>query len=286
MKQIVLIWTCIAMFALSACQSNTESNEVANKNTELADSLNTAIAEKDSLLMLLNEISAGMEQIKSMEKILSSDLSKETPNQKEQLKNDILLIQQAMQTRREKLDALEAKLKNSTNYNAEMKKTVENLRTQLAAQEASMERLQEELRKANMKIEGLNVMVDSLSAVNETVNKEKQAALDEAELLNNKLNTCYYVVGSKAELKENKIIETGFLRKTKILEGDFERTYFTKADKRTLNSVNLYSKKAKVLSKHPEGSYKIVDKGDAKVLVIEDATKFWDLSNYLIVQID
>jgi hypothetical protein len=50
--------------------------------------------------------------------------------------------------------------------------------------------------------------------------------------------------------------------------------------------VKLFSKKAKVLSKHPEGSYSIVDRGETKELVINDATSFWELTNFLIVQID
>ena len=38
-------------------------------------------------------------------------------------------------------------------------------------------------------------------------------------------------------MKKYNIIETSFLRKTKIMEGDFEKSYFTKADKRTLSSA-------------------------------------------------
>lgn len=286
MKRVVLILTCVALFGMISCKSSGESAEEIAKRTELTDSLNTVISEKDSLLSLLNEINIGMTQIKEIEKLMSSNLDKETPSRKEELKNDMLLIKQAMQERRERLEALEAKLKKSANYNAEMKKTIESLRTQIETQEATIAQLQEELYKANVKIEDLNVRVDSLNVENEKVNQEKKNALDEAEQLANKLNTCYYVVGSKSELKENKIIETGFLKKTKILEGDFERSYFTKADKRTLSVVKLYSNKAKVLSKHPEGSYSIVDNGGAKDLVINDASRFWELTNFLIVQVD
>ena len=91
---------------------------------------------------------------------------------------------------------------------------------------------------------------------------------------------------SKKELKENKIIETGFLRKTKIMEGDFERSYFTKADKRTLSRIPLHSKKAEVMSKHPAGSYEIVNEANGKCLNILNSSKFWEYSNYLIVKIN
>ena len=103
--------------------------------------------------------------------------------------------------------------------------------------------------------------------------------------LANQLNECYYVVGSKKELKQHKIIETGFLRHTKVMEGDFATNYFTKADKRTLSVIPLHNSKAQVLSKHPAGSYTITDEGGQKVLKILNPTRFWELSNYLVVKV-
>ena len=95
-----------------------------------------------------------------------------------------------------------------------------------------------------------------------------------------------YTDKAKKELKQQKIIETGFLRKTKVMEGDYTKSYFTKADKRTLNSIALHSKKAQVMSKHPADSYAIEDAGGQKVLHILNPNKFWELSNYLVVKID
>ena len=68
--------------------------------------------------------------------------------------------------------------------------------------------------------------------------------------------------------------------------GDFSRNHFTQADKRTLNEIPLHSRKAKVWSKHPKESYEIVDNNGQKVLRILNATKFWELSNYLVIQVD
>ena len=129
--------------------------------------------------------------------------------------------------------------------------------------------------------------MDSLSRVSASERSQKQLAQEEAVRLANELNTCFYVVGSKKELKDNKIIESGFLRKTKIMESDYEKSYFTKADKRSLSVVPLHSKKAKVLSKHPAESYTIeTDAHGMKTLKIVNGTRFWEMSNFLIVQID
>ena len=289
MKKKVLFFACMGLAVLGACNGSKSGNteEENAQITELSDSLQTVNAEKDSLMSLVAEINDGMLQIKDMENILTtSNLSGETTDKKEAIKNDMIAIQQALEARRKKLDALEARLKKSSAYSASMKKTVEGLKKQIESQELTISSLQEELRNANIKIEGLNTRVDSLSRVNASERSQKALAQEEATRLANELNTCYYVVGSKKELKDNKIIESGFLRKTKIMESDYEMSYFTKADKRSLSVIPLHSKKAKLLSKHPAGSYEIQDNNGIKTLKITNATRFWEMSNFLIVQVD
>ncbi len=296
MKKIKFFALLIAGLAmLPSCHNNQEKLDAADSiNSMLNDSLVNANAEKDSLLALMNDIAAGMQQIKDMEEIVSvQNISNETPDRKQQLRNDMVLIQQSIEKRKQRLDELEKRLSQSTNYNEETKKTIETLKTQLASQETLINDLKQQLAKANVEISNLNTRVDSLNTVNATVtneknqaNEDKKKAQEEATKLANDLNACYYAIGSKSELKSHNIIETGFLKKTKILEGDFEKSYFTKADKRTLNEIQLHSKKASVMSKHPSESYQIVDGTSGKILRIINSTKFWEVSNYLVVKID
>ena len=39
------------------------------------------------------------------------------------------------------------------------------------------------------------------------------------------------------------------------------------------------------MSRHPSGSYVIEDEGGQKVLKITNPSRFWELSNYLVVKI-
>lgn len=277
------------MMCLAAC--NNSNTETAATDTAIVDRLNDSLlvanAEKDSLLSLINDINDGMMQIRDMEKIISaSNLNNETRNKRQEIMDNMRLIQQALQDRREKLASLERRIKNSKGDSAQLQKTIDGLKKQIADQEASIARLTEELRKAHIEIQVLNTAVDSLNVANQTITEEKVAAEEKSEQLVNELNTCYYVIGSKNELKENKIIETGFLRKTKVLEGDYEINYFTKGDKRTLTEIPLHSKKVKIYTKHPDGTYEIVDNDGVKSLLITDPTRFWSLSNFLVIQID
>ena len=295
MKRIFFfVWLMVGLAVLPACKrSNNLELEAMRQdsiNAALQDSINTANAEKDSLMQLMGDIADGMNQIKELEDIVSvNNLSGETPDRKKQLRDDIVLIQESINKHKQRLAELEKRLKQSTNYNATMQKSIANLKAQLEDQQKTINGLTEQLAAAHVQIKNLNQSVDSLNTVNKNVIKEKEAAQQESKQLTNEvnaLNNCYYVIGSKKELKANKIIESGFLRKTKILQGDFEMSYFTKADRRTLNEIPLHSKKAQVMTNHPKDSYEIVDAGGSKVLHILNANRFWEKSNFLVVKID
>lgn len=293
-KLIYFALLLIGVAAMPSCQhDNRRTDETARQDSlsiALQDSIATANAEKDSLMELMGDIADGLAQIKEMQDIVSvNNLSGETPDRKKQLRDDIVLIQQSVNAQKKRLAALEQRLQQSTNYNNSMKKSIANLKAQLEDQQKRINDLTDQLAAAHIQIKNLNQSVDSLNTVNKTVTKEKEAAQQESKQLSaevDNLNTCYYVVGSKKELKNNKIIETGFLRKTKILQGDFEMSYFTKADRRTLSEIPLHSKKAEVMTNHPKDSYEIVEHGNVKTLHIINAAKFWEKSNFLVVKVD
>ena len=287
----------LLMIGLALMPSRKRSNQLEQEamrqdsiNAVLQDSINTANAEKDSLMQLMGDIADGMAQIKELEDIVSvNNLNGETPDRKKQLRDDIVLIQQSINKHKKRLEDLEKRLKQSTNYNTSMEKSIANLKQQLEQQQKTINNLTEQLAAAHIQIKNLNQSVDSLNTVNKAVVKEKEVAQEESKQLTNEvnnLNTCYYVVGSKKELKANKIIETGFLRKTKILQGDYERSYFTKADRRTLSEIPLHSNKAQLMTNHPKDSYEIVDNGGTKTLRILNAGRFWEKSNFLVIKVD
>lgn len=293
-KIMYLVWLMTGLAVLPACQRTNKLEAEAMRqdsiNVALQDSINTANAEKDSLMQLMGDIADGMQQIKELEDIVSvNNLNGETPDRKKQLRDDIVLIQEAINKHKQRLNDLEKRLKQSTNYSATMQKSIANLKAQLEDQQKTINNLTDQLAAAHIQIKNLNQSVDSLNTVNKAVMKEKEVAQQESKQLTNEvntLNTCYYVIGSNKELKANKIIESGFLRKTKILQGDFEMSYFTKADRRTLNEIPLHSNKAQLMTNHPKDSYEIVEHGNMKTLHILNPARFWEKSNFLVVKVD
>lgn len=52
------------------------------------------------------------------------------------------------------------------------------------------------------------------------------------------LNTVYYALGTNKELKEQKIVEGGGLFSSKkVMEGEFNKNYFTAVDMRKLHDI-------------------------------------------------
>ncbi len=281
MKKLALL-SIILISTLTACNSGKSDGEMTTQ-----DSLLLALSQQDSLLTLVNDINGCITEINTLENILavSVDLEGNT-SKREEIINKIIAIQRTLTNRRMKLDSLESKLSKANSANKTLRNTIEGLKSQIANQENAINSLKEDLSKANIIIEEMDVKIDSLSIAIEDVTEEKVLAQQMSQNLSDELATCFYVIGTKSELKEQKILESGFLKKTKVLERDFNKDYFTKADKRTLKEIVVGAKKAKVLTNQPTDSYLIEDRDEGKILVILDSSKFWSLSNYLVIQID
>lgn len=147
-----------------------------------------------------------------------------------------------------------------------------------------IESLRQQLVAANAQIGILHSTVDSLYTTVSAVTGERDSAKEESVKLENALNTCYYIIATKSELKNANIIESGFLRNTRLMKGDFGNDAFAISDKSTLAVLPLGTDKAKILTNHPKESYEIVEENGQKIIRIISPAKFWSLTNYLVVQ--
>lgn len=288
MKGIFTALICVTMSTMMmSCNEKTHDNSSATlEKTATEDELRQAVTDREELVGLVTEINDGIAQIKDLERIVTVD-NGETPNQRARIIADINAIRDKIAEREARLAELEQKLSSSNLYSEKLKATIETMRQQIARQEEEISNLTRELGIAKETITEQTAKIDTLTTTVKNVSNDLASSQQANLELKNDMNRCYYVIGNDKELKEHKIIEKGFLRKTKILEGDYEQSYFTMADKRTLTSIPLYSKKAEVMTKQPKDSYVLEeDANGMKVLKITDPTKFWQLTNYLVVKIN
>jgi hypothetical protein len=100
------------------------------------------------------------------------------------------------------------------------------------------------------------------------------------------MNTIWYVVGTKKELSEKGIIEkaggllSGNMKMSEMINPD----YFTISDIRNISLISFESKKAELVTIHPEGSYKFVVENEMiKGLEITNQKDFWKSSRFLVI---
>lgn len=200
-----------------------------------------------------------------------------------------------------KIDSLQNQLGISVENNGELRKLVERLKNQVSAKEVTIGELRKQLGVAQQEnqrrtVENLQLTeavekatkeTEIVKQENEAVKKENTVLNEKNTSLNNEMNLCYYAIGTKNQLKEHKIISTGFLRKTKTLPQDFDKSFFRQGDKRNLHTIDLHSKKAEIMTNQPQNSYTITSKADGtKVLTITNPAKFWEKSSFLVIKID
>ncbi|MDE6817918.1 MAG: hypothetical protein K2J09_01960, partial [Muribaculaceae bacterium] len=101
------------------------------------------------------------------------------------------------------------------------------------------------------------------------------------------LYAVYYVIGTSKELKDHGFVSGGgFLRKEKVLDGEFDRNYMTRADRRSLTSIPTDAPKANVKTNQPKDSYSLERGANGNItLVITDAERFWAASNLLVIEV-
>lgn len=292
MKKILLSVAVMASMMFTACNSKSGDVEKLRQENDSLVQLNAQTkADFDEMLQLMNDVEDGFRQIKEAENYLvvqSSATGEVDMTTRERLKSDMQLVAQTLKDNKEKLAKLQSQLKNSKYQSSQFQKTVERLNAEIESKTAMIVSLQEELAKRDVRIQELDNAVSELAGQVNTLSEETEKQKSTISSQEKEINTVYYVFGTTKELKEQKIISGGGLFKaSEVMKGDFNKNYFTKEDLRTFKQVSLESKKAKLLTAHPEGSYTF-EKNDKDLLtlVITNPTEFWSLSKYLVIKVD
>lgn len=276
MKKLYFIPFIALAMTMGSCGSKATIERLQAQNDSLVRVNTQAQADFDDVMQILNDVEDGFRQIRNAENFLASQKSGEgevTLSTREQIKNDMALVNETLQNNKKRLDTLQRQLRNSNRKSAELQKTIERLQQEIEEKTALIVSLQEALAQRDVRIAELDVAVANL-------NKENGEQRDLLSSQDAALNTGYYMVAKRKELKADKVLVKG-----KVLNSDeADKAGFTKVDIRNFKELPLASKRAKVLTSHPAGSYQLV-KGDDKMitLVINDPVAFWSVSKYLVI---
>jgi len=262
-----------------------------------SDAYKTLEQEKDSLLLeeqkksaeikqmmtVMNLIEDNFTKIKEAENYVTFQTTQEqiTDDGMDRIVQDIDLISNTLLENKNQIANLRKQLSSSKSASIELKRMIERLNSKVEEHTGTITQLQEQLALKDIRIQELDNLVLSLNDTvtvlkgNITEKEGKIAMQDE------RINKVWFVFGTKKELRDQDIYT-----RNGLLEEGFNKDYFLEADARTLNEISLYSKKAKLLTNHPVSSYEFERVDDFLVLKITNPDKFWEISHYLVIEVD
>lgn len=278
----LLLFVALAAFSLVGCQEK-KTQPVVSQDTTMKDSLEKIIAQKDNelndMMGTLNEIEEGFREINEAEGRVTIAKDGERTDKAQQIRENIQFIAKRMQRNRELINKLRGQLRESSIKGDELKTTIDNLTKQLEEKDKQLQQLRAELDAKDIHISELDETINNLNSDVSNLKTESSRKTETINSQDKQLNTAWYVFGTKRELKDQRILDNG-----KVLQGNFNKNYFTKIDIRDTKEIKLYSRSAELKTQHPGSSYTLTrDANKQYVLRITNPQLFWSTSKYLVV---
>ncbi len=258
-------------------EANPLADSLKGVTNDLSGKLNEKEVAMQEFIGAFNEIQENLNTIKEKEKIVTNaSITGDVKSKESQIKEDIQAIYDLMTKNKNRIGSLSKKLKDANLKLEGMELMIENLQKSLDLKDG-------EIADLKTKIEALHIELASL-------NTNYKAAEEESAAKTEEINSVFYAIGTTKELIEKHVItkEGGFIgigKTTKVKE-DFNKDYFTKINAEQTTSINIGAKKAKIITTHPKGSYKMVGEKPVEKIEITNSKEFWSVSKYLVVIID
>ncbi|MBQ2497283.1 MAG: hypothetical protein II509_01345, partial [Prevotella sp.] len=254
------------------------------EDTTTRDSLQSIIDQKDNeindMMTTLNQIQEGFREIALAENRVSIAKDGERTDKAQQIRENIQIISNTMKSNRELIEKLRQQLRESSVKADGLKEALESMVKQLEDKDKQLVQLRSELDSKDIHIAELDETINNLNSNVEDLTAESKEKTNTINAQDKQLNTAWFVFGTKKELKEQHILDSG----DRVLQSNFNNSYFTKIDIRVDKEIKLYSKSARLLTMHPSSSYTLQqDANKQYILRITNPQLFWSTSKYLVI---
>ncbi len=270
----------IASVSCNQKQEKTEAKQIRNS---------LLITQQDSLLNVFmsefESISQTVKEVNAKNGIFNLDTSEPNVLSKETIIGQVENLDLLLKSKQNQLNDLFKRIKESKVRNEEMESLISSMQESLSNREAQINELMTMLANKDVKIDAILNRADSMRVTNIELTEEV-IKMDE------ELHMIYYVVGDAKELKDKGITTKdggilGIGASKKLDVAKLDLSLFTESDERDLLSVPIYSKKAKLITNHPEASYSFVLDSEEKVrtLSIVNRKSFWKATDILVIEV-
>lgn len=279
------VLTAVLMIFASCGKSSKAYKDLAKNYDSIAAVNQVYESQMGEMDDMIGRIISNFQEINAMEGMINLDPKKGDiqASDRDRIEDNIRMINERLKSNREEIAALNQKLAASGKRTGVLQKTVAALEKQLGEKTKEVLRLTEELQQKNIAIAALDSMVTNLKQTEaedrQTIEMQEQTIAKQ----DTEINLVRYCVGTKNDLRELGIIQ----RNGNVASEDFQSDYYTQVDKRAFSKLPLYTRRAKLLTNHPQGSYRLIE-GEDRNLTLEviNAKDFWSFSRVLVIQVN
>lgn len=261
-----------------------------NSNGEVSkqDSLSV---ENQRLNEFLDILAYTMDSINGQEKYLYTNKDGMPITNKEQIRNNIRIFKFNLEEQQKRIAELEAQLAEAKDNKEMVKKLrgiIKTMQIQLEEKNQLITQLQAELNQKNFNIAELKTHVQTLSNRVDELAVEAEETATNLETTKTELAQAtigYIIMGTKKELSSAGVLKGGFLKKKKVDNENLDASKFKSVDTRSVSTLDIPGRDAKIMSSQPSSSYNITENDDTKTcqLQIVNSSQFWEASRYLII---
>jgi hypothetical protein len=281
-KHLSLALTAVTIL-LYACQPDPKETEEYKQLQEDKQQLSSEGGMKDSTINEMfgafNRVSENLRAIREKQGLLGERSAgvEGGANMEQGIVADLRAIDSLLAENKKIISRLRKSSKDQGGKLTELEKTILEMERAMGEKDTEIGALKEQLTSTNASLASMIEMYQDKEQLAETQKQE--------------LNTGYYTVGSQKELRDNGVLtkEGGFIgigKVSKLNTQGMNLDYFKRVDITQMPTIPVNAKKAKLITSHPEGSYKLVGEGKVESLTITDPVKFWSVSKYLVIQAD
>ena len=277
MKRKTIFYALFAISCMFSCGNKTSKSDVTEDSLSVRTELQQQ--EIDEMTSVIDKVTECLDSIQIQEKMLFTPTEGQTDKQKilAQLSSFKNLLARK-QAEINKLMEQKKEISSSSNKTIQnLQKMIDFLNVQLAEKDKKVSSLEKQINQGKVQLENL--------AFDYAILEDEKSYLEEQNnAQNTQINTAYYIVASKSDLKKAGLLKSNLFSK-KVVNDNIEESLFTKIDIRKTTSIQINSNSPKILTNNPASSYTLTKNDNKTVtLTITDTKKFWNVSRYLIIQ--
>lgn len=283
-KHFVYLAGALALLLHSCAEESAAYKSLQARADSLEQVVNGYSADLQETDSLVAAVLANFQDISSIESRINLDPSRGElrVSEKERIKSNVEAIGDKLRASSVALQALSSKLQASDRTNKALNQTIASLRKELGLQQERFALLTQELERRDLAIGHMDSVITSQAKDIDDLSQTTQRQAESLRAQERELNTVRYCIGTTSDLKDMKVLVGG-----KISLETADQSYITTVDMRNLSQIPLMSKRAKLLTSHPEKSYSLIPDGDKKLtLNIKNPQEFWSASKLLVIQVD